>query len=41
MMLLFLPVILLATAWNLPREFRDYRTLQEAYMLYGLSLIHI
>ncbi|MBM3422015.1 MAG: hypothetical protein FJY09_01990 [Chlorobi bacterium] len=35
MMLLFLPVILLATAWNLPREFRDYRTLQEAYMLYG------
>ncbi|MEE9903841.1 hypothetical protein [Chlorobium sp.] len=34
MMLLFLHVILLASAWNLPREFREYRTLQEAYMLY-------
>jgi len=32
--LLFLPVILLASAWRLPQEFRDYRTLQEAYTLY-------
>ncbi|MCF8216551.1 MAG: hypothetical protein K9I59_03840 [Chlorobium sp.] len=34
MMQLLLPILLLASSWNLPQEYRAYRTQQQAYTLY-------